>query len=56
MTDARAKCTRCDFDEIEATDFFAGFCHPRSIIAKRLIGGAGSRTLRAFGGDRCANA
>jgi competence protein ComEC len=32
------------------------YCHPRAIIAKRLttlMGGAGSKTLRAFDGDRC---
>ena len=37
----------------------ADYCHPRAIIVKRLTaltGGAGSKTLKAFDGDRCANA
>ena len=35
----------------------AEYCHPRALVVKRLtalMGGAGSRTLRAFDGDRCA--
>jgi competence protein ComEC len=35
----------------------ADYCHPRAIIVKRLttvMGGAGSKTLKAFDGDRCA--
>lgn len=35
------------------------YCHPRAIIVKRLtalLGGAGSRTLRSFDGDRCSRA
>jgi competence protein ComEC len=37
----------------------AGYCHPRAIIVKRLTtltGGPGSKTLKSFDGDRCANA
>jgi len=33
------------------------YCHPRALIVKRLtilMGGAGSKTLRSFDGDRCA--
>jgi competence protein ComEC len=35
------------------------YCHPRALVIKRLtllLGGAGSRTLSAFDGERCANA
>ena len=35
----------------------ADYCHPRALIVKRLtslMGGPGSRTLRAFDGNRCA--
>jgi len=37
----------------------ADYCHPRAIIVKRLttlMGGPGPKTLKAFDGDRCANA
>jgi beta-lactamase superfamily II metal-dependent hydrolase len=35
----------------------ATYCHPRALIVKRLtavMGGAGSKTLKSFDGDRCA--
>jgi competence protein ComEC len=35
------------------------YCHPRALIVKRLstmMGGAGTRTLKAFDGERCARA
>ena len=35
----------------------ADYCHPRALIAKRLsrlMGGASTRVLKAFDGDRCA--
>jgi hypothetical protein len=35
------------------------YCHPRAIVVKRLtnvLGGAGSRSVRAFNGERCDRA
>jgi len=37
----------------------AEYCHPRALIVKRLtaiLGGAGTKTVRAFDGDRCDRA
>jgi competence protein ComEC len=37
----------------------ASFCHPRALIVKRLttiLGGAGTKTVRSFDGDRCDRA
>jgi competence protein ComEC len=37
----------------------ASFCHPRALVVKRLtalLGGPGTKTLRAFDGERCENA